>query len=116
MCRKLAYHCVSVLDNGRAYLALVFFLKIFHRKRCHILAEPDPGVKITGMSDSSTNYSADYRLAPAMISYRDGILRADNFDDLYFSADNGLDESQHVFIDGNNIADRISNAAHFTIA
>ena len=116
MCRKLAYHCVSVLDYGRAYLALVFFLKIFHRKRCHILAEPDPGVKITGMSDSSTNYSADYRLAPAMISYRDGILRADNFDDLYFSADNGLDESQHVFIDGNHIADRLCNVAHFTIA
>ena len=51
-----------------------------------------------------------------MISHCDGILRADNFDDLYFSADNGLEESQHVFIDGNHIADRISNAAHFTIA
>ena len=51
-----------------------------------------------------------------MVSYCDGILRADNFDDLYFSADNGLEESQHVFIDGNHIADRISNVAHFTIA
>ena len=68
------------------------------------------------MSDPVNHHSADYRLAPALISHRDGILRADNFDDLYFSADNGLDESQHVFIDGNHIADRLSNAAHFTIA
>ena len=51
-----------------------------------------------------------------MISHRDGILRADDFDDLYFSADNGLGESTHVFIDGNHIADRLSHAEHFTIA
>jgi len=68
------------------------------------------------MSDPAKHHSADYRLTPAVISHRDGILRADNFDDLYFSADNGLDESQHVFIDGNHIADRLSNAAHLTIA
>ncbi len=68
------------------------------------------------MSDPVNHHSADYRLTPAVISYHDGILRADNFDDLYFSSDNGLNESQHVFIDGNHIADRLSNAAHFTIA
>ncbi len=68
------------------------------------------------MSDPVNHHAANYRLAAPVISYRDGILRADNFDDLYFSADNGLDESQHVFIDSNHIADRISNAAHFTIA
>ena len=68
------------------------------------------------MSETVKHHSADYRLSPAVISYRDGILRADNFEDLYFSADNGLDESQHVFIRGNHIADRLSNSAHFTIA
>ncbi len=73
-------------------------------------------MQITGMSDPVNHHSADYRLTPAVISHHDGILRADNFDDLYFSADSGLDESQHVFIDGNHIADRLNNAAHFTIA
>ena len=73
-------------------------------------------MQITGMSDPVNHHAANYRLATPVISYGDGILRADNFDDLYFSADNGLDESQHVFIEGNHIADRIANAAHFTIA
>ena len=68
------------------------------------------------MSNSLNHHAADYRLAPPVISYRNGLLRADDFDDLYFSADNGLNESQHVFIDGNQIADRLCNAAHFTIA
>ena len=73
-------------------------------------------MQITGMSDPVNHHSANYRLSPPVVSYCDGILRADNFDDLYFSADNGLEESQHVFIDGNHIADRISNVEHFTIA
>ena len=68
------------------------------------------------MANPIDYHLADYRLAPAVISYREGMLRADNFDDLYFSADNGFDETQHEFIDGNHIADRLSDAAHFTIA
>ena len=68
------------------------------------------------MPDPVNHYLADYRLAPPAISHRDGILRADNFDDLYFSVDNGLDETHHVFINGNDIAARLINAAHFTIA
>ena len=73
-------------------------------------------MQITGMSHPVNHNSADYRLTPAVISHRDGNVRADNFDDLYFSVDNGLDESKHVFIDGNNVANRLSNAPHFTIA
>ena len=84
---------------------------VFFGKYCQLLAGLDRGVQITDMSSPVKHHSADYRLTPAVISYRAGILRADNFDDLYFSADNGLDESQHVFIGGNHIADRLSNAA-----
>ncbi|OLF74441.1 methyltransferase [Alteromonas sp. W12] len=31
---------------------------------------------------------------------------ADHFDDVYFSNDSGIDESQHVFVAGNDLADR----------
>ena len=103
-------------DLAARISAFVLLIAIFFGKRCQPLAGPDGGVQITFMSDLVNHHSADYRLNPAVISHRNGILRADNFDDLYFSADNGLEESQHVFIDGNHIADRLSNTAHFTIA
>jgi tRNA 5-methylaminomethyl-2-thiouridine biosynthesis bifunctional protein len=80
------------------------------------LAVSDRGVQITVMSDLVPHHSADYRLIPAVISQRDGILRADDFDDLYFSADNGLAETQHVFLCGNKIAKRLPGVTHFTIA
>ena len=68
------------------------------------------------MPEPKINQVTDYRLAAAQVSVHDGILRADDFDDLYFSYENGLEESQHVFIDGNNIRERLSGAAQFTIA
>ena len=68
------------------------------------------------MKDPVTHHSTDYRLAPASFSYRDGVLRADDFDDLYFSRDDGLGEARHVFLDGNDLAGRIAAAAQFTIA
>ena len=88
----------------------------FFGKSCQLLAGSDREVQITCMSNPVNHHLANYQLAPAVISHRDGILRADNFDDIYFSAENGLDESRHVFIEGNHIADRLANAAHFTIA
>ena len=103
-------------DLAARISAFVLLSAIFFGKRFQPLAGPDCGVQITCMSDPVNHHSTDYRLNPAVISHRNGILRADNFDDLYFSADNGLDESQHVFIDGNHIADRLSNTAHLTIA
>jgi len=68
------------------------------------------------MTDPVTHHSADYRLASAPLSHRDGVLRADDFDDLYFSAEDGLGEARHVFLDGNDLAGRIAAAAQFTIA
>lgn len=38
------------------------------------------------------------------------------FDDIYFSPENGLAETQHVFLGGNDIASRIQHATTFTIA
>ena len=81
-----------------------------------MLAAYDSRVQITSMTDPVTHQSADYRLASAPLSYRDGVLRADDFDDLYYSTDNGLGEARHVFLDGNDLADRIATASQFTIA
>ena len=36
----------------------------------------------------------------------DGVPRSKQFDDVYFSAENGLAETRHVFLDGNNLAER----------
>ena len=43
-------------------------------------------------------------------------MRADDFDDLYFSADDGLGEARHVFLQGNDLAGRLAAASQFTIA
>jgi len=41
----------------------------------------------------------------------DGVLRSDIFDDVYFSADNGLEETEYVFIQGNYLQRKIEAAA-----
>jgi len=38
------------------------------------------------------------------------------FDDIYFSIDNGLAETNHVFLDSNQLSDRFKTTASFTIA
>ena len=58
---------------------------------------------------------ADYRLAEAKISWRDDVLRADSYDDVYFSDEDGLAESRHVFLGGNNLPSRLQNTSRFTI-
>ena len=68
------------------------------------------------MKDPVTHHSADYRLASAPFSYRDGVLRSDDLDDLYCSGDEGLGEARHVFLDGNDLPGRITAASQFTIA
>ncbi|MDB2390252.1 FAD-dependent 5-carboxymethylaminomethyl-2-thiouridine(34) oxidoreductase MnmC [Alphaproteobacteria bacterium] len=59
---------------------------------------------------------ADYRLGEAKVSWRDDVLRADNFDDVYYSVEGGLAESRHVFLGGNGLPFRLHNKSHFTIA
>ena len=59
---------------------------------------------------------ANYRLDEAVVSERDGVLRADDYDDVYFAARDGLAESRHVFIDGTNFAEKLLRHKHLTIA
>ena len=59
---------------------------------------------------------ANYRLDEAVVSERDGVLRADDYDDVYFAARDGLAESRHVFIDGTNFAETLHRHKHLTIA
>ncbi len=43
------------------------------------------------------------------------VPRSEQFDDVYFSADDGPGETQHVFLDGNNLPARWQGAERFTI-
>ncbi len=64
----------------------------------------------------SPHEGAIYRLNAPVVSRRDGVLRADDFDDLYFDAHDGLAESQHVFINGTNLREKLRDSNHLTIA
>jgi len=64
----------------------------------------------------SPHVGAVYQLDHAPLSHHDGVLRADDYGDVYFSADNGLAESRYVFIEGTGLAERLSHSAHLTIA
>ncbi|NOT16310.1 MAG: tRNA (5-methylaminomethyl-2-thiouridine)(34)-methyltransferase MnmD [Methylotenera sp.] len=54
----------------------------------------------------------------AQIEWRDGQPYASAFDDVYFSSDDGLAETEYVFLQGNNLAERWQNlqGKTFTIA
>lgn len=45
-----------------------------------------------------------------------GAPRSEQFDDIYFSAENGLEETQHVFIEGNNLPEAWQGKKSFNIA
>ncbi|TPV60729.1 bifunctional tRNA (5-methylaminomethyl-2-thiouridine)(34)-methyltransferase MnmD/FAD-dependent 5-carboxymethylaminomethyl-2-thiouridine(34) oxidoreductase MnmC [Aestuariibacter sp. GS-14] len=58
-------------------------------------------------------------LRPANVHFNDqGTPIADAFDDVYFSNDSGIQETQHVFIQGNNIVERwlTCSQSHYVIA
>ena len=44
------------------------------------------------------------------------VLRSDKFDDVYFSIDDGMAETHHVFLEGNNLPDAWTDNGDFTIA
>ena len=52
----------------------------------------------------------------ASITWRNGQPYCENFDDVYYSANNGLAESEYVFLQQNNLAARFASADHFVIA
>lgn len=68
------------------------------------------------MTDRSPHADADYRLALPDIALVDGVPHAVGFEDGYFSAQDGLAESRHVFLHGNSLSSRLANARHFVIA
>ncbi len=56
------------------------------------------------------------RLPSAEITWRaDGSPQSTRFDDIYFSSDNGLAETKHVFLNGNALPDAWADCEHFTI-
>lgn len=49
----------------------------------------------------------------AKLEWRDGAVPVSvRFDDPYFSLDNGLDETRHVFLDGNGLPERFCDGFH----
>lgn len=56
------------------------------------------------------------QLPPVAVSFDDGILRASEFGDVYFSAEDGLAESRHVFLRGTGLPDRLMDTPSLVIA
>ena len=55
------------------------------------------------------------RLVPATLHLVDGIPFAGSYDDVYHSADGGLEQARHVFLGGNRLPQRWQGKTHFTI-
>lgn len=53
--------------------------------------------------------------APELTIDADGTARSVGFDDIYFSARNGVAETEHVYLAGNSLPQRWHERAHFTI-
>ena len=51
----------------------------------------------------------------ADLEWRDGQPYSPEFDDIYFSADKGVEETEHVFIQHNQLQQRFANNADFVI-
>ncbi len=58
---------------------------------------------------------SDYRLIRAKISVRKGMLLADGYDDVYFSREDGLAETRHVFFNGNDLPARMALNSYLCI-
>lgn len=56
-----------------------------------------------------------HRLIPATLKLLDGIPYADAYDDVYHSADGGLEQSRHVFLAGNGLPQRWRGRRVFSI-
>lgn len=55
-------------------------------------------------------------LIPPQTSFRDGILRSDAHQDIYFSTDGGLAETDHVFFANTGLDEALASRPHITIA
>lgn len=64
----------------------------------------------------SSHVGVNYRLEEAVVSQRDGVLFAKDYDDVYFDERDGLSETQYVFIGGSNLVKKLNSHMHLTIA
>ena len=64
----------------------------------------------------NTHDGSDYRLIPPEISVRDGVMRADGYDDVYFSREDGVAETRHVFLAGNDLPARMGQTSYLCVA
>lgn len=58
-------------------------------------------------------------IEPAELAWREGVPESVRFGDVYFSRENGLEETRHVFLRHNRLPDRFANlpeGGHFVIA
>jgi tRNA 5-methylaminomethyl-2-thiouridine biosynthesis bifunctional protein len=70
------------------------------------------------MSDNSHTHSNQANsIMPAQLSWRDGLPYSNKFQDVYFSSDNGVLETEYVFLQGNDLPTRWQQAdlKQFTI-
>ena len=67
------------------------------------------------MARTSPHLHADYDLPLPQIDMRDGVPHAMQFADSYYNADDGLAETRHVFLEGNDLPARMKAASHLTI-
>ncbi len=51
------------------------------------------------------------RIESARLRWEDGVPVAEAFDDFYFNTDGGIEESQHVFLAGNQLEQRFQALA-----
>lgn len=63
-----------------------------------------------------THAGMDYCLPIPRLSIDHGMLRADAFDDVYFSVEGGLAETRHVFLEGNDLYRRMQSNSYLSIA
>ena len=54
-------------------------------------------------------------IVPAPVFFRDRTLFSEQFGDVYFSLDGGIEETRHVFLAGNGLPGRFSKCSRFTI-
>jgi len=58
-------------------------------------------------------------MEPAKLTWQNGVPQSVRFDDVYFSRDNGLAETRHVFINSNRLGERfqaLPQNSHFVVA
>ena len=65
---------------------------------------------------SNIHDGSDYCLVSPKISVRDGVVRAESYDDVYFSREGGLAETRHVFFAGNDLSLRMARNSYLCIA